>query len=69
MRTIVNPKEYVQRIFLFTTNDNPAEDDDNARKKLVDFVHSMQDNKIVMEVFPLVFGKDSFDFKVCDLRS
>jgi hypothetical protein len=63
MRNNVNPKEYVQRIFLFTTNDNPIEDE-MKRKKLVDFVHSLQDKKIVIEVFPLIFGKDSFDFKV-----
>lgn len=59
----MNPKEYIQRIFLFTTNDNPVPNP-MARKKLVDFVHSLQDKKIVIEVFPLSFGKNSFDFKV-----
>ena len=59
----MNPKEFVQRIFLFTTNDNPVPNEAD-RKKLIDFVHSLQDKNIVLEIFPLTFGKNSFDFKV-----
>jgi hypothetical protein len=59
----VNPKEYVQRVFLFTTNDCPVENE-SEKTKLVDFVRSLQEKKIELEVFPLTFDKNCFDFKV-----
>ena len=57
--------QYNRRIFLFTTNDNPEPNlESQERQKLMDFARSLPDQKVNLDVFPLVFDQNAFDYKV-----
>eukprot|EP00916_Digyalum_oweni_P011729 GHVL01019500.1.p1 GENE.GHVL01019500.1~~GHVL01019500.1.p1 ORF type:complete len:487 (+),score=74.52 GHVL01019500.1:710-2170(+) len=55
-----NPKQYRSRIFLFTPNDNPC-DENTDKTKIITRAKDVQDNNIEIELFPLEINSKKFD--------
>ena len=50
------------RLFLFTTNDDPCTNDPESLQTVKEYLKLMENNNVDIELFPLVFEENKFDY-------